>query len=611
MARYTPDSRDRVLDAVDMLSLVGSRVELRRAGVDSYFGLCPFHDERSGSFHVRPDEKHYHCFGCQASGDPFTWMMETEGLDFKAAMEALADRFGVKLETVDEDPAAAARRERRERLYSLLSRASTYYARYLWDSREAAGAREYLLGRGLTEETLREFSVGYAPSAWDRILSASRSAGFSEAELLDAGLVQRSKTRPGSVYDRFRERIMFPSVDARGRVRGFGARAMRDNQRPKYLNTSENELYQKRSQLFGIDHARAVAARVGRMILVEGYTDVLALHQAGLRNAVGIMGTSFTEEQATELERIVRVLELCLDADSAGQDAMLRAAQVAEGRKLELRVVPLPEGTDPAELIERDGVEALRERVSGSVPFVVFHVDRILDRADTRSAEGRDRAVAELAPVLSLPASALREDLLRHVASRLELSEGRLAALMAGSGGGGGGGAAGAPTRPANGGAPEAPNGSAPAGGDPRGERVIDPAVRNEGQFLVLCVARPEAGERALATIDLDEHLTSARLRRVARHLIGRTARPMADIDPEDEDLARLIATIVARAGDETDVTDAHVEHQRLVLELNRLERALRRARGGGGGDVNALAHDRERVIEEIGELGAQLEKPI
>ena len=594
-----------------MLSLVGSRVELRRAGVDSYFGLCPFHDERSGSFHVRPDEKHYHCFGCQASGDPFTWMMETEGLDFKAAMEALADRFGVKLETVDEDPAAAARRERRERLYSLLSRASTYYARYLWDSREAAGAREYLLGRGLTEETLREFSVGYAPSAWDRILSASRSAGFSEAELLDAGLVQRSKTRPGSVYDRFRERIMFPSVDARGRVRGFGARAMRDNQRPKYLNTSENELYQKRSQLFGIDHARAVAARVGRMILVEGYTDVLALHQAGLRNAVGIMGTSFTEEQATELERIVRVLELCLDADSAGQDAMLRAAQVAEGRKLELRVVPLPEGTDPAELIERDGVEALRERVSGSVPFVVFHVDRILDRADTRSAEGRDRAVAELAPVLSLPASALREDLLRHVASRLELSEGRLAALMAGSGGGGGGGAAGAPTRPANGGAPDAPNGSTPAGGDPRGERVIDPAVRNEGQFLVLCVARPEAGERALATIDLDEHLTSARLRRVARHLIGRTARPMADIDPEDEDLARLIATIVARAGDETDVTDAHVEHQRLVLELNRLERALRRARGGGGGDVNALAHDRERVIEEIGELGAQLEKPI
>ena len=624
MARYTPDSRDRVLDAVDMVSLVGSRVELRRAGVDSYFGLCPFHDERSGSFHVRPDEKHYHCFGCQASGDPFTWVMETEGLDFKAAMEALADRFGVKLETVDEDPAAVARRERRERLYSLLGRAATYYARYLWESGEAAGAREYLLGRGLTEETLREFAVGYAPSAWDRILTASRSAGFSEDELLDAGLVQRSRTRPGSVFDRFRERIMFPSVDARGRVLGFGARAMRDNQPPKYLNTSENELYQKRRQLFGIDHARAVAARVGRMILVEGYTDVLALHQAGLRNAVGIMGTSFTEEQATELERIVRVLELCLDADSAGQEAMLRAAQVAEGRKLELRVVPLPEGTDPAELIERDGVEALRERVAGSVPFVVFHVDRILDRADTRSAEGRDRAVAELAPVLSLPASALREDLLRRVASRLELSEGRLAALMSASGGG-----AGAPSGPANGaGSGSAGSGSRSAAGSaggssgngggagaddgaPSSPRPIDPAVRNEGQFLVLCVVRPEAGERALAAIDLDEQLTSARLRRVASHLIGRCATPMSGIDPEDEDLARLVAEIVARAGRELDIGDAHVEQQRLLLELNRLERALRRARGGGGGDVGAIARERERVLEEIRELDARLEKPL
>ena len=524
MARYTPDSRDRVLDAVDMLSLVGSRVELRRAGVDSYFGLCPFHDERSGSFHVRPDEKHYHCFGCQASGDPFTWVMETEGLDFKSAMEALADRFGVKLETVDEDPAAAARRAQRERLYRLLGRAATYYGRYLWESAEAAGAREYLLGRGLTEETLKEFQVGYAPSAWDRILRASRSAGFSEAELLDAGLVMRSKTRPGSVYDRFRERIMFPSVDARGRVRGFGARAMRDNQPPKYLNTSENQLYQKRSQLFGIDHARAVAARTGRMILVEGYTDVLALHQAGLRNAVGIMGTSFTEEQATELERIVRVLELCLDADSAGQEAMLRAAQVAEGRKLELRVVPLPEGTDPAELIERDGVEALRDRVAASIPFVVFHVDRILDRADTRSAEGRDRAVTELAPVLSLPASALREDLLRRVASRLELSEGRLAALMARSGGGSGPGGPGGPSGPPNGAAPSAGNGSARGGGEPRGERIVDPAVRNEGQFLVMCVARPEAGERALAAIDLEEHLTSctAAARRAPPHRSNR-----------------------------------------------------------------------------------------
>ena len=149
MSKYTADSRDRVFAAVDMLALVSGRTELRRAGVDSYFGICPFHDERTGSFHVRPDEKHYHCFGCQESGDPFDFVMQTEGLDFKRAMETLADRFGVPLETEDEDPGAAARRERRERLHSLLDRTATYYSRYLWEAREADDARAYLLGRGL------------------------------------------------------------------------------------------------------------------------------------------------------------------------------------------------------------------------------------------------------------------------------------------------------------------------------------------------------------------------------------------------------------------------------------------------------------------------------
>jgi len=402
VTRYAADSRDRVRDAVDMVSLVSARTELRRAGVNSYFGRCPFHDERTASFHVSPDEKLYHCFGCQASGDPFAFVMETEGLDFKGALETLADRFGVTLETEAEDPQAASRRERRERLHALLGRAAVYYVRFLWESEEAAGAREYLRRRGFSEETLKEFRVGYAPSAWDRMLLASRKAGFTDEELLAVGLVQRSKTSQGQIYDRFRERIMFPATDARGRVLGFGARAMRENQPPKYLNTSDSELYHKRSVLFGIDRARPSAAKAARMILVEGYTDVLALHQAGLTNAVAIMGTSLTEEQVGELERVVGasdvtrpdrgVLELCLDADRAGQEAMLRAAQLAERRALRLRVVPLPEGADPAELIQRDGAESLRERVAASVPFVEFHVDRILDRAEGGSAEGRARS---------------------------------------------------------------------------------------------------------------------------------------------------------------------------------------------------------------------------
>jgi DNA primase len=598
VSRYTADSRDRVIDAVDMLALIGSRVDLRRAGVDSYFGNCPFHDERTGSFHVRPEQKHYYCFGCHVSGDPFTFVMETEGLDFKGALESLADRFGVRLETEDEDPAAASKRERRERLYGLLGRAATYYARYLWEAQEAGPAREYLLGRGLSEETLREFRVGYAPSAWDRILRASRSTGFSDEDLLAAGLVQRSKARQGQVYDRFRERIMFPSADSRGRVRGFGARAMRDNQRPKYLNTSDSDLYHKRSQLFGIDLARSTAARAGKMILVEGYTDVLALHQAGLRNAVGIMGTALTEEQVRELERVVQVLVLCLDADRAGQEAMLRAARLAAGSQLELRVVPLPEGTDPAELIEREGADALRALVEASVPFVVFHVERILERADLGSAEGKDRALEELRPVLAaVPVSVLRDELTRQVAGRVELSEGRLASLLDG---------APAPPRPGAG-----AGAGAGAAGRPHGSPglpAIDQSLRAERDFLALCIALPQAGAEMLASIEPNELLTSEVLRRAAWHLRDRIDTPLSELPPDDDALAKSMADLVARAGRGRGPSPARLEHAQLVLERARIDRAIARGRARGGSGINELAHVREQILERIHEVVARLE---
>ncbi len=372
---------------------------------------------------MRPEEKHYHCFGCQMSGDPFRFVMETEGLDFVGAMESLAERFGVTLEVVDEDPQARARRERRARLLALLDRAAAYYARYLWEAGEAEEARAYLAGRGLQETTLRAYRVGYAPSAWDKLLLVARQADFSDQELLATGLALPSRRQPGSVYDRFRERIMFPLADARGRVVGFGARAMRESQQPKYLNTSEGEVFHKGSQLFGIDLARKAAARAGSIVLAEGYTDVLALHQAGIENAVGIMGTSFTDEQARELERTARTLVLALDADGAGQEAMLRASRVAEGRSLELRVVALPAGLDPADLVQHHGAEAVRDRFGRSVLLAEFHVDRILACAERGTAEEKDDALAELRPLLaSLPPSVLRDELARRIADRLQLS---------------------------------------------------------------------------------------------------------------------------------------------------------------------------------------------
>jgi DNA primase len=590
VTRYTADSRDRVRDTVDMVALVATKVELRRAGVNSYFGRCPFHDERTASFHVSPDDKLYHCFGCAESGDPFDFVMQTEGLDFKGALESLAERFGVELQTEDEDPAAAARRQRRERLHALLGRAATYYARYLWDAGEAAPAREYLLGRGLSEETLREFRVGYAPKAWDRLLLASRAAGYSDDELVAVGLAQRSHARPGQVYDRFRERIMFPAADSRGRVLGFGARAMRENQQPKYLNTSDGEIYHKRSQLFGIDRARAFASKAGRVILVEGYTDVLALHQAGLRGAVGIMGTSLTEEQLGELERVAPILELCLDADAAGQNAILRAARVAAGRNLELRVVPLPPGKDPADLIATEGADALRELVAGSDPFVVFHVGRILDAADTRSAEGRDRALREIAPVLAeVPASVLREELVRRVAGRLELSEARLTALVA-----------------------DGPGAAQPSERPPAHRPVaVDAGERAERAFLVLCIALPAEGRAALAAIDPEQHLTSELMRRVAAHLADRTEMPLTGLPPDDEELTRAVADLVTRAGRASGIGPDNLLHTRLMLELGRLERLIRRARSERSGDVAALARQREAVRAQIGDVVGRLEEVV
>jgi len=594
--RYTADSRDRVRDAADMLTVVSSRTDLRRAGATEYVGLCPFHEERTPSFGVNPEEKVYHCFGCQASGDVFTFVMETEGLDFTAALEALADRFGVQLEREAEDPQAATRRQRRERLHSLLARAAAYYARYLWEASEASGAHEYLRRRSLSDETLREFRIGYAPSAWDRMLSASRRAGFSDEELLAVGLVQRSRANPGRLHDRFREQIMFPATDARGHVLGFGARAMRPGQHPKYLNTSDGELYHKRSQLFGIDLARAPAARAGRIILAEGYTDVLALHQAGLRNAVGIMGTSLTEDQVKQLERIAPVLELCLDADRAGQEAMLRAARLAAGRKLQLRVVPLPEGSDPAELLERESAEALRALIERSQPFAAFHVERILRDADASSAEGRDRALQELAPVVAeVPASVLRDELLRRIGGHLELSEGRLAALLANGERRG--------MHPL--GRPEPPR------LDRAAEPVVDQALRAERAFLVLCVTLPQAGADALAAVDPDELLTIGVMRRAARHLAARTHSPLAELPEGDQELAGAVADIVARADRAREASTEQLEHARLVLERARIERAIRRARAQRSETIGELARQREDVLASIRRVVARLEAAV
>jgi DNA primase len=616
VSRYTADSRDRVRDAVDMLAVVGAKVELTRKGVDSYFGCCPFHDERTASFHVRPDEKHYHCFGCSESGDPFDFVMQTEGLDFKGALESLADRFGVKLETEEESPEAAATRARRERLYSLLARVTTYYERYLWEAGEAAPAREYLLGRGLKEEVLREFRVGYSPQAWDRIVVASRHAGYSNDELIAAGVAQPKRDRPAELLDRFRARIMFPTSDSRGRVIGFGARTMGGEDRgPKYLNSAEGDLYHKRSVLYGISLARPVAAKAGSMVLAEGYTDVIALHQAGVRNAVGIMGTSLTKEQVAELVRSVTVLELCLDADSAGQEAMVRAAKLCADSGLELRVVPLPPGGDPADLIQSDGAQALTDRIATSVPYVVFEVRRILDRADLSSAEGKDRAIAELRPTLApVPASVLRDELVRKIAGALELPEVRLVTLLGDAPGPGpglyGGGAglyAGGAGLYAGGGAEAGQARGAPLAAPRRA--AISRGPQHERDFLAICVAAPDAGAEVLNRIDADQLITSDVLRRAARHLAQHLPDTTAEPSPDDPELLVALADLLDRAGRGRAVGAAEVEHARLVLERERLQREKKHRQAHGLPGLHRVSSELQAVEEARRAIVARLDR--
>jgi DNA primase len=614
VALYTSDSKDRVRDAVDFVELVGARTELRRAGPARYEGLCPFHEERTPSFGIDPTQKVYYCFGCQSSGDVFTFVQETEGVDFKGALELLAERYGVELQREEEDPREAEKRKRRERLLELLTRTASYYERFLWESEEAAKARAYLEGRGLGEEIMREFRVGYAPSAWDRVLLASRRGGFSEQELYATGLAQRSKEN-GRPYDRFRSRIMFPLADVRGRVLGFGARAMSEEQRPKYLNTSDNDIYHKGLQLYGADLARAHATRAGEVILCEGYTDVIALHQAGIRNVVGLMGTALTAEQVGELARMAQTVLLALDADSAGQEAMLKAFRLASKRKLELRVVMMPVGTDPADLIQRDGAEAMRKAVSGSISFVSFRAERVLASGDPTDSEEQDRMIEELRPVFAeLPESALRMELTRTVDSRMALPEGVAERLLA------------SPSRgPQRGsGRTDGRGQGAPRGdGDGESVRARQPRVsemtrreETERAFLALCIASPDEGAPALAGLDIDEHFSSGLLRRAAKRLddgdLRAPMREMADGGERLEDdpqLKGLLAELVVEAGREQP-DGAMLEVQRLQLELARVDRQIQRARGQDGGDVNALAKRKAEVKRDFDRAyGLVLEK--
>ncbi|HEY2053943.1 MAG TPA: DNA primase [Solirubrobacterales bacterium] len=590
MALISSDSINAVRDAADMATEVGRYTDLKRNGAQM-MGLCPFHDERSPSFSVDPQDKLYHCFGCGVAGDIFGFVMEKEGLAFSEAVEALADRYGVELQREQEDPRAEARRQARQRLQQLLERAAAYYANYLWESKEAGKARDYLAGRGLAEQTLKDFGVGFAPSAWDKILVAGQRAGFTVPEMHSVGLVQRS--RQGGEYDRFRARIMFPIRDPRGRVLGFGGRATREDQKPKYVNTAETDFFHKSEILYGLDRARAAMAKENRSLVVEGYTDVLALHQAGLAGAVGVMGTAITPDQVKTLSGVVDEVILALDADEAGQEAMLRAQRVAGGRRMRLRVASMPKGVDPAELMaEADGAERFRGFMQGAAELTDFQVTRVLDRTDTSSPVARDQALAEIAPILAaMDEGASQSELVRKVADRLDLEPamvmGRVVAATPATGGPGA----------SNG--PEERRPAVPARPEPAQRPAeLTSRERRERALLAMCIALPEPGADYLQRLG-ESHLSRSG-QAAAAFIVAHPKDPAEHIPRENAALAALITELVMTAREEPASEEA-MELNFLLLDQRRLEDEI--AAAGERGDYERrarLSRERAALVERI-----------
>jgi DNA primase len=558
---------EAVKTAVDMVDLVNGRTPLRK-GRGRYTGRCPFHEERTPSFSVDPVKKTYHCFGCGKGGDAIQFVQETENLDFVHAVEWLADRYGVELAHEESSPQEERRRAERKRLEALLEDAAGFYSRYLWDAAEAEPARAYLAERGLNEQTAKDFRLGFAPSAWDRVCAAARSKGFSANELERAGLSSRGRRGP---VDRFRGRLMFPLADARGRVRGFGARQMPGGEPPKYLNSPEGSLFRKSEMVYALDRARSAIAAQSRGVVVEGYTDVLALHQAGLIESVASMGTALTEQQVRELARLIGTgtLHLAFDADAAGQEAALRGMQLAQATGMDVRVVQLPDGRDPADVAISDP-DAFRAALETSVGVLSFRIGRILTAPGSR-----DQRYRQVAAVLrETPQSVERAEQVRLVVDRLALTD-DLAAALSRSG-----------ARSAN----PAPSAAAPAA------RPLPPSPRayTERLFLAMCLALPERGRILLGDLDV-AHFKDASHWEAATHI----RRMLADDDVSEASArwAPLIGELNALAAREA-ASEWALEELYWKLHLYRAEDGLKAMRENADLDLS-----RQRELQSLEEL--------
>jgi DNA primase len=421
---------DELIARADIVELIGSRVPLKKSGKE-FKACCPFHGEKTPSFHVVPDKQFYHCFGCGVHGTAITFLMEHDHLSFVEAVEDLAARVG--LEVPREETPGARQPPPTDALFALLDKAAELYRREL---RESDRGKDYFKARGLTGDTAAKFSLGYAPDAWDFVLQQLGATEADRLRLLQVGLVIERERKAGvnpGYYDRFRDRVMFPIRDARGRTIGFGGRVL-DKGEPKYLNSPETELFHKGRELYGLYEARQASRTLTRLLIVEGYMDVVRLHQAGITYAVATLGTATTPEHLSRVFRICNELIFCFDGDRAGRAAAWRAlenslSQVREGRQL--RFLFLPDGHDPDSLVGEEGREAFEARVAGAMPLSEYFIAHLKSQVDMNTVDGRAQFGELARPLLErIPAGIYRELLADELANVVRLDRQRLAAAM-------------------------------------------------------------------------------------------------------------------------------------------------------------------------------------
>ncbi|WP_404471397.1 DNA primase [Vreelandella venusta] len=423
---------DDLLGRVDVVEVVGERVQLKKAG-RNYAGLCPFHQEKSPSFTVSADKQFYHCFGCGAHGNALRFLMEYDKLPFPEAVEQLAGRLGIEVprEGAD-DPRAQQREKKRKEGVNLLEVAASFYRERL-KMQEGQSAQRYLQSRGLSPEVVSTYGIGYAPGGWEALKQHLSDKGIGEPVQVEYGLlIHREDT--GRTYDRFRDRVMFPIRDLRGRTIAFGGRVMGDEQ-PKYLNSPETPVFHKGRELYGLYEARQASSKLEQLVIVEGYMDVVALAQYDIHNAVATLGTATTEDHLSRLFRLVSRVVFCFDGDRAGRQAASRALETAlpqmiDGR--EARFLFLPEGDDPDSLVRREGTQAFQDRVTCAMPLSEFLFEQAAQGRDLNTVEGRERFATHVLEALSkIPEGMLKSLLLEALAKRSGLAQAQLQELLA------------------------------------------------------------------------------------------------------------------------------------------------------------------------------------